>query len=205
MEKEVKLLLHFFIIFVSIIPTMANHVLSLEAPDTLNSKILRLVDTSVYEKSMSITCILLEVTVPGFNIPVQFTEADILPGFNLTLTTCDLTLQTSDCGSSYNDLSDGIYIIKLSVSPTDLVYVEYNHLRITKAMKRYQTILCELDINDCDPPEKIKNKMTQLRFIRMYLDAAKAKVEFCHEPVKGMELYRYAVKLLGKMDCKTCR
>ena len=38
----------------------------------------------------------------------------------------------------------------------------------------------------------------------MYLDAAKAKVEFCLEPQKGMTLYNYAIKLLNKFDCKTC-
>jgi hypothetical protein len=38
----------------------------------------------------------------------------------------------------------------------------------------------------------------------MYLDAAKAKVEFCQEPQKGMTLYNYAIKLLNKFDCKTC-
>lgn len=184
---------------------MANHVLSIEAPDTMNSCILRIVDTSVYNPTMPIKCMLLDVTVPGFNIPVQFTEATILPGFNLNLTACDLELQTAGCGSTYNDLPDGIYILKYSVSPNAIVYAEYNHLRITKANKRYQGILCDLDINACDPPEKIKNKLNQLQLIRMYLDAAKAKVEFCHEPEKGMELYRYAVRLLAKMDCSTCR
>lgn len=184
---------------------MANHVLSLEAPDTLNSCILRVVDTSIYLTTPSIKCFLLEITVPGFIRPVVFTEATVLPGFNLNLTACDLELQSSGCGTSYNDLPDGIYILKLSVSPTDIVYVEYNHLRITKALKRYSAILCELDLGACDPPEIIKKKLNQLRLIRMYLDAAKAKVEFCHEPFKGMELYKYAMKLLGKMDCKTCK
>lgn len=184
---------------------MANHVLSLESPDTMNCCILRAVDTSVYVPSMPIKCLLLEITLPGFVRPVQFTEADILPGFNLNLTACDLDVQTAGCGTSYNDLPDGIYILKYSVSPNDLVYVEYNHLRITKAMKRYQAILCDLDLSDCDPPELVKKKLNQLRLIQMYLQAAKAKVEFCHEPQKGMQLYTYAVKLLAKMDCKTCK
>lgn len=183
---------------------MANHILSLEVPDTLNGCILRIADTSIYSPLMPVTCQLLEVTVPGFNIPVQFTAPVIVPGFNLNLTACDLQIQTTNCGTIFNDLPDGIYIIKYSVSPNDIIYVEYNHLRITKALKRYQSILCDLDIADCDPPEIVKAKMRQLSLIRMYLDAAKAKVEFCHEPVKGMELYRYAVKLLGKIECRSC-
>ena len=38
----------------------------------------------------------------------------------------------------------------------------------------------------------------------MYLQAAVAKVETCHEPQKGMSLYNYAMKLLKKMDCTNC-
>jgi hypothetical protein len=38
----------------------------------------------------------------------------------------------------------------------------------------------------------------------MYLEAAKAKVETCHENQAGMTLFNYAVKLLDKLDCKHC-
>ena len=84
------------------------------------------------------------------------------------------------------------------------MYVEYNHMRITKALNRYYNILCRLDVSDCDPPFKIKQRLQELNFIKMYLEAAKSKVEFCHEPQKGMSLYNYALKLLNKMDCVNC-
>jgi uncharacterized protein YqiB (DUF1249 family) len=77
-------------------------------------------------------------------------------------------------------------------------------LRITKALTKYQAILCDLDVAACDPPTSVKDKLNQLRLIRMYLDAAKAQVEYCHQAKKGMELYNYAVKLLDKMTCSTC-
>jgi len=186
---------------------MAQHVLSLEAPDTMNKCILRLVDTSVYNTDIPVKCPMLWVTLPGFKYSVQFTETSglaISPGFILNLTACDLEIQSSNCGTTYSDLPDGIYSIKYSVSPNEHVYVEYNHLRITKALHKYQAILCELDIAACDPPSSIKNKLNQLRLIKMYLDAAKAQVEYCLHAQKGMELYNYAVKLLDKMDCSTC-
>lgn len=183
---------------------MAQHVLSLEAPDTLNKCILRVVDTSVYNTQKAPVCPLLQITLPGFNIPVQFTDAQIAPGFSLNLTACDLELQTANCGSVYNDLPDGIYIIKYSVSPNDLVYVEYNHLRITCALNKIQAIYCDLDLAACDPPAAVKEKLNQVRLIQQYLSAAKAQVEFCHQPAKGMELYRYAMKLINKLDCSSC-
>lgn len=183
---------------------MANHVLSLEVPDTLNTCILRVADTSIYQPLSPPSCMLLEVTVPGFNIPVQFTEANISLGFNLNLTTCDLNMQTTGCGTSYNSLPDGIYILRYSVSPNDIVYVEYNHLRITQSLLKIQAILCDLDLGICDPPENIKSKLNKLNLIRSYLYAAKAKVEYCHNPEKGINLYKYANKLLSKMTCSTC-
>lgn len=190
---------------------MAQHVLSLEAPDTMNKCILRIVDTSVYNQDIPIKCPVLWVTVPGFNYSVQFTDdaevgnpIQINPGFIVNLTACDLEIQSLNCGTVYNDLPDGIYAIKYAVSPVEHVYVEYNHLRITKALHKYQAILCDLDLAACDPPTSVKEKLNKLRLIRMYLDAAKAQVEYCLQAKKGMELYNYAVKLLDKLSCSTC-
>lgn len=180
---------------------MANHVLSLEVPTVMNNCILSINDTSVYATLVPVTCATLNVTVPGFGYSNQI---DVTPGFNQILTACDLGLQSTGCGTTYVPLADGIYIIKYSVSPNDVVYVEYNHLRITQALIRYNKALCALDLAACEPPAKTQEKLEKLRMIRMYLDAAKAKVEFCHEPQKGMTLYNYAIKLLNKFDCKNC-
>lgn len=184
---------------------MAQHVLSLEAPDTLNKCILRIVDTSIYNSQSAPKCPLLQITLPGFNVPVQFDESQIAPGFNLILTACDLEIQNDQCGTVYNDLPDGIYIIRYSVSPNDIVYVEYNHLRITCALYKIQQIYCDLDLGTCDPPDKVKQKLEQVQMIQQYLMAAKAEVEFCHHPDKGMQLYNYALKLLNKITCSSCK
>lgn len=183
---------------------MAQHVLSLEALDTMNPCQLGVMDTSIYNPDVEIKCPILEITLPGFNYAVQFGEDKVQPGFNKQFTACDLEVQIDGCGTTFSNLPDGIYILKWSVSPNDLVYVEYNHLRITQALIRYQSILCELDINTCAPDAELTKQMNHLRQIRMYLDAAKAKVEVCHEPLKGMELFNYAVMLLDKIECKSC-
>jgi hypothetical protein len=77
-------------------------------------------------------------------------------------------------------------------------------MRITYALNRYYNILCEVDANGCEPPFKVKQKLEQLGLIKMYLEAAKAKVEYCHDPQKGMTLYNYALKMLNKLDCVNC-
>ena len=179
---------------------MANHVLSLEVPTVMNPCIISIMDTSVYVDIVPVTCPTLNVTPPGFTYSTQI---DFVPGSSIVLTACDLGLQVDDCGTSYLNFPDGIYIIKYSISPNEVVYVEYNHLRITQALIKYNEALCELDISNCEPDCELKNKLEQLRLIKMYLDAAVAKVEYCHEPQKGMTLYNYALKLLDKLDCNS--
>ena len=186
---------------------MAQHKLSLEALDVMNDCVLRIVDTSVYSTSVPVDCPILEITLPGFKYSIQFGETTtpaIAPGFMLNLTACDLELQFNNCGSQFSAFPDGIYVIKYSVAPNDEVYVEYNHLRITQASIKYEKVMCDIDVAACEPTKEITKKLEQLRLIKMYLEAAKAKVETCHEPKKGMELYNYAMKLLSKFECNSC-
>jgi len=180
---------------------MANHVLSLEVPTVMNPCILSIMDTSIYADIVPVTCPTLNVTVPGFAYSNQI---EFTPGSNIILSACELQLQTVDCGTSYLNLPDGIYIIKYSVAPNEVVYVEYNHMRITQALIKYNNAMCDLDIVACEPDCDLKNKLNQLRLIRQYLDAAKAKVETCHKPQEGMTLYNYALKLLSKFNCSSC-
>lgn len=180
---------------------MANHVLSLEVPTVMNSCILKIFDTSVYTNLLPITCPTLNITVPGFDFANQI---DVSENFFKTFTACNLQLQTTDCDRRYVEIPDGIYIIKYSVSPNDQVYVEYNHMRITKALIRYNKALCDVDISNCAPSAQSQKRLTELALIKSYLEAAKAKVEFCHEPQKGMTLYNYALRLLNKLDCTNC-
>lgn len=176
-----------------------QHVLSLEAPTTLNKCILRLVDTSVYLSSPAPTCPDLQVQVPGFTRAVDI--PNVQPGFIYNLTACDLGIQTAGCGTTYADLPDGIYIIKYSVAPNQYVYAEYNHLRITNALNMIQSVLCDLDVAACQPSDKVMAKYKELDFIYWTLQAAVAKVETCHQPKHGMELYSYAIRLLSKLNC----
>lgn len=173
----------------------------------MNECILKLLDTSVYQlvdPAIPVVCPTLNITVPGFNYSNQIDATNFYNNGFETITACDLQLQNTNCGTSYFNLPDGIYIIKYSVSPNELVYVEYNHLRFTHALNKYYKILCDVDVSDCDPPFKIKQKLEELRLIFMYLQSAKSKVEFCHEPQKGMSLYNYALKLLNKLSCTNC-
>lgn len=177
------------------------HQLFLDIPHTNNPRIFRIFDTSIYTTLLPITCGLLQITVPGFNTPKNI---DVLPNFNLILSACSLGLQTQNCGDVSNELPDGIYFIKYSVSPNDKVFVEYSHLRVTQFINAYNQKLADLEMAGCDPTADIKIKLNELRLIKSFIDAAKVKVEYSHEYEDGMELLRYAQKRLSKLNCSNC-
>ena len=184
-----------------------NHVLQLHIPDTMNDWSLSILDVSVYNATMAITCPTLQVLLPGFKKATTINQSSVpplVPGFSRHLTACDLGVQTKGCGSTYNCLPDGVYVIRYSVSPNDIVYVEYNHLRMVQAMKLYQKHLCDLALENCAIAADKKLKFDELMEIKGFLDSAKAKVEECHKPTQGMELYTYALKRLNALNCKTC-
>lgn len=181
---------------------MSKHTLSLEILDTLNECIMPIMDTSLYADGVPIDCPYLDVLAPGFSCAVRL---DTEPRFCLmNLTACDLGIQTTNCGSVFYSLPDGIYVIKYSVAPNEYVFVEYNHLRITTFMKKFNEVLCSIDLAACDPLPEVKEKLKELRLIEMLIKAAKAKVEICHKPSQGMDLYEYAKKRLDKLACTIC-
>lgn len=177
---------------------MANkHQLSLEVPETNNCKVFRVFDTSIYSELLDITCGKLEITSPGFNQPIGI---DVLPNFNLILNGCTLGIQTDGCGDRSERIPDGIYTVKYSVSPNDKVYVEYHYLRICQTLNTYFDELCKLEMAACDPIPDVKDKLSELRLIKSFIDAAKVKVEQCNELHKGMDLLIYAQKRLSKLS-----
>lgn len=173
----------------------SKHQLSLELPETNNIKVLRLFDTSYYADDLTVDCGKLLITSPGFNMPRVI---DVLPQFNLVLNACSLGLQQSGCGDHSEVIPDGIYKINYSVSPNNNVFVEYQHLRVVQTLNKWYNLLSQLEMSGCEPDADIKEQLNELRLIRSFIDAAKAKVEYAHELEAGMELLLYAQKRLNK-------
>lgn len=175
---------------------MANkHQLSLELPESNNIKVLRLFDTSIYNPDLKVDCGYINITSPGYSLPRSI---EVLPNFNLVLNACTLGLQRQGCGERSEPLPDGIYRIRYHVSPNDKVYVEYYHLRQTQTINRWYNMLAELEMAACEPDEDVKEQLKEMQLIKGFLDAAKAKVEYVHDPEAGMELFMYAKKKLDK-------
>lgn len=178
---------------------MAQHQLALEIPDTLNTCLLRIVDMSTYNENVPVECPTLQITAPGFTTAAEIT--DMGTEFAVNLTACDLGLQLTNCGTFRNALQDGIYVIRYSVAPNEVVSVEYNHLRISDALTQINDLLCCLDVPNCEPVAPMKEKLREVTFLSTMLKAAKAKVEYCHNPTEGMAIYTYVMAQLKKLAC----
>lgn len=184
---------------------MVKHTLSLDIIESLNCSILRIDDTSIYTNLIPIECATLRIFYPGSSYPVDLsTNEGIIPNFRLNLTACDLGLQTENCNSNLSSLPDGIYTLNYSVSPNDKIFAEYYHLRTCNLRNCYDQILCELDLANCEPNVETEKKLKLLHEIDLYIKAAIANVEICHETDKGIQLYTYAKKLISKFTCSTC-
>jgi hypothetical protein len=179
---------------------MLANKLNLNIPDILAGCVLRIEDISTYYDLVPRVCPTLQISVPGFNDCVTLSE---LPkDFILNLTACDLGLQKEDCGTESQPIPDGVYTVKYSQSPNEKVYVEYDHLRVSMLKQKLKREWYNLTLGACEPSVEVGKKMQQLTLIDNYVEAAKAKVEYCSDVDAGMALYNYANKLLSEYSCK---
>jgi hypothetical protein len=178
----------------------SKHILSLEVPTVANCEILSIRDTSQYSDVLSVSCEELLITPPGFNVSAL---VKVTKDFFVNITACDLGIQKTNCTTSRTDIPDGVYVIKYSVAPNNKAYVEYNHLRITKLLNLYYQVLCDIDLQACEPFSEKKALIEEMQFIRTLIDGAVSKVEYCSSPSLGMEMYNYALKRLEAIVCKT--
>jgi hypothetical protein len=178
------------------------HELFLDIPHTNNPKIFKVIDSSIYSDLIAKECGNLQITPPGFKYPTSI-EVPTYP-FNITLSACSLGIQLKNCATESQNLPDGIYIVRYSVSPNDKIYVEYHHLRTTQFTNKYNMMLCSLEMAACEPDADVKDKLTELRLIDSMVKAAKVKVEDCHDYKDGMDLFIYAQKRLAKLDGINC-
>jgi len=175
-----------------------KHILSLEIPTVSNCNLLCIKDTSQYSSELAVDCEELLITLPGFTVPVLL---KVTKGFDMCLTACALAIQKLNCGTLQQEIPDGIYIIRYSVSPNSKVYVEYNHLRVTRLLTKYYQVLCDLDIQACQPQVYKQELLDEMSYIKIMIDAAVANVEYCQSPAQGMQLYNYAKDRLNKVIC----
>jgi hypothetical protein len=175
-----------------------KHILSLEIPTVSNCNLLCIKDTSQYSSELAVDCEELLITLPGFTVPMLL---KVTKEFDMCLTACTLAIQKVNCGTVQQEIPDGIYVIRYSVSPNLKVYVEYNHLRVSRLMTKYYEVLCDIDVQACQPQSSKQDLLNEMGYIKIMIDAAVANVEYSQSPVQGMQLYNYAKDRLNKVIC----
>ena len=191
-------------------PAITEHQLSLEIPEITCPDRIRIWDSSVYADSLLVDCETLDILMPGYSQSVQFLYTDsptpLEYGFDRIFTAVDLGLQAQG-STTLKCLPDGLWVIQYSVSPNNVKYVKYYHLRTVEAMLTYYKELCKLQLAQCEPTAQQKQHLADLRYIKMLLDAAKAKAEYCHAPDQAVAMLQYANSLMKKYQdgcCITC-
>lgn len=183
---------------------MAKHILALETPVTVNEGVFIIRDTSIYTTLLQVACGELQILPPGYGTIGQIS---VTPGFNLVLNACTMGIMgPTSCSDGCPNLPDGIYHLRYDVSPNNMVFVEYNHMRTTHAINKLNGLYCEVDLKDCLPDQQQVYTLSQLDIIRDYLTVSKSMVEDQKDPEDGVNLYRYAMSLMTKMEGrKHCR
>lgn len=179
---------------------MSRHILGVDVVPTNNDKILHLFDTSSYAEGLGITCPRLEVTIPGFRTARLLEPED---GFNVSLNGITLDL-ISPAAEYLPPLPDGLYHIKYSISPNDLVYVEFDYLRTVIFDNLLFKERCELDLCDHTPLPEVKEKLKAINEIEDYVKAAKGAVSACDDLDKAHDLFVYAKTLLERYSSSCC-
>jgi len=181
-----------------------KHSLSLEIPHISSPYVINIRDTGIYASGLPTQTPRLEILLPGFVQPVNIIQG-VNPGFMFNVNAKDLELQLQT-DIAMMALPDGVYTIRYSVSPNNIVHVSYYHLRATKIMNEYYAVLGTLVIDECDSACHLHKdeKLSALRQIKMYIESAIAKVEVMHATQEGIDMLTFAQRQLNKYRYKHC-
>lgn len=192
---------------------LSRHQLSLDILNTTNESVFIIWDTSLYSDQLAIDCPVLEITSPGYINPVYITTVDgsdigtgvtttplAFPGACLVLNACTLGILTTGCGVDAPAIADGLYHIRYSVSPNNKVYVEYDHLRITRLMNKLDSVRCRVNVGCCEPDSSKKAMLMEIALIEQLIKCAKNYVENCGRKDDGLCMYQFACKKLRVLE-----
>lgn len=171
--------------------------LALQDIPTGDCRFMRLIDNSFYNPDIEVENAILEITPPGASCPVYFyTQKD----FNTVFNSSTLDILPTNSYNGLVTLPDGVYRIKYSIQPNDILYQEFDHLRNCQQLQSYRQAFCELMTERCNISKReFKERLDHLDWIKQLSDSAKWQVEECNNVEYGLELYDEASYLLGKL------
>lgn len=162
---------------------------------TYDSKTLGIADASTYSTT-PVSAPTIEISVPGFaKISLPFATND----FSVYTSTL---LGITDIGDELVPLPDGVYIIRYSVSPAYLNYVEKSIMRVEQIQEQFDKAFMHLDMMECDKAIKAQAKI-DLNTIYFFIQGSIAAANNCAIN-EANKLYVKAGKMLDYFVNNNC-
>lgn len=162
--------------------------------------VLKVSDGSTFTTEV-VTDISLSITSPGFTVPVVFSGLSL--AFINNYNSVDLGLSAEP-----GVIPDGVYTIVLTATVDGEVQTyTKEHLKVCTALSCYYELLCKVKVELCEPSGDKNRKLQDLAYIKLFIDAAVSKVEYCDAVEQGTQMLDYANSLLKKYktgNCITC-
>src|SRR6267378_671358 len=159
--------------------------------DTHNPLTLAVADTSFYPTSFNIVNPTIEVFPPGFNQ----TTINYSPNTITTFNSNTLGITCVSDVSMLSRLPDGIWKVKLSISPPIEWNVERSFIRTEIIQQKLGEAFLKVDLTQCNIDSQREN-MRVIDEISFFLQAAIAAANQCNT-ILAMNLYRTADTMLN--------
>jgi hypothetical protein len=162
---------------------------------TYDSKTLGIADASTYPTT-PVYSPTIEISVPGFDkVSLPFNRNDF------TVYTSAI-LGITEVGDPILPLPDGVYIIRYSVSPAYINYVEKSIMRVEQLQEKFDEAFMHLDMMECDKAIKAQAKV-DLNTIYFFIQGSIAAANNCAIN-EANKLYVTAGKMLTNFINNNC-
>ena len=173
-------------------------ILDLLMMDTHTRDTMAIGDASTYPVGWVISTPTIEITVPAYpSLTLPFV-AQSVQIYNATT----LGLNCSGDGCTNFALPDGIYIVKYSIAPAYLYYVQKTFLRVAAIQEKLDEVYLKMDMMECNNALEKQDRIV-LDTIQAFIEGAIAAANKCANKL-AMDLYRKAQKMIENYINNRC-
>jgi hypothetical protein len=164
--------------------------------DSHDPKFLAIADISKIPDGFTVVSPTIEITPPSFPVTLHTHVISNISVFN----TNTLNITCVEDYSLLPELSDGLWNVKITISPAYKYFVEKSFFRVDSLMHKWQKALLSTDIKNCDQSIKRDDKLV-LDDIYIFMQGAIAAANEC-DYNRAVQLYDLAKSLLDNFNSK---